>query len=229
MGVWSYRSDARFSVLAKAALGSVTNAGTLFFTVSGNADKHFVPITSNPLQTTSYAAFNFGSQDAISYSRTGLSYKLGDTEYGTNKNYNLRWIRVTNTLYILDRCIFNNITWDQANNLVNQLNEGGYCEIDGVRYKAKLLKDDGDYYSVNYNEESNVSDWGKLRKVCQDNDSIMHWRNMLSFTGDLNRNGNGHVIRGGDFAWYWNYTGGSDFRSDINDRIGFRPALELVE
>ena len=199
-----------------APVGIPIEAGSLYY-IDGT-DKKFISPTSTPTQKYSYASYRTGN-----FYSTKIFY-IGDTQTGDNAQYNLTWIRVSDNLYILDRVIFNDISYDQATALVAQLNGNGVV-IDGTHYRVRILSDSGaSLGGIPSIDQDAYSDWGKLRKACNDDDSLMHWQGIYSLTSYPSGT-YGRILRGGIYAGaHTNVTDGFS----ISDEFGFRPVLELI-
>lgn len=181
------------------------------------SSKKFIAPASAPSDDRTYANYS---------NYAGQTFYLGDTQTGSNAQYNLTWIRVSDDMYILDRAIFNYISYSQATSLINQLNRGSGVVIDGIHYTVKMLSDSSSNINGStINNDATATDWGKLRKACNGQDSLMHWKNMYSWTSATSYGL--HVLRGFGSAsdWYGGDGYGNYGDYNGNRNVGFRPAL----
>ena len=130
----------------------------------------------------------------------------------------LKFIHKGKTLLVSDRCIKNEISWDQLNE--RKLVFGNKTiEIDGIKYRIRLLtSNEWDNLIVKYTPEDSDSHWQDMCSWCQNIYSINYLKRYYSI--DLTY----RVLRGYPTVSYFCYTTSFTFYTNY----GWRPVLEVL-
>lgn len=139
--------------------------------------------------------------------RPGQAISFGDAV----PNKAISWVPA-NGLLIADRCLLNNISWDDLD--AQGLIFGKEIKVQGFRFMARLLKVGDD--------EDVPNEWDTALDAVGEDDALWHWRKLF-FWGQESVPGvaSSRAIRGSVSARRW-YYGSSSYR---DADLGFRPAL----
>ncbi len=138
------------------------------------------------------------------------------------KDFLINWIELAPDLYIADRNLINNISWDS-------LNEAGLV------FGNKRLLIDGEYYALRLPSGSDGkpgkygrgchNEWDQMMDLCHEDNNLAHWYFMYNWCKeDHFEEYRNHVVRGSYPAR--EIIGFSSNFRDFN--IGWRPVLQRL-
>lgn len=194
-----------------ASIGSVVTGGT--FKINGvTTAPATMPYSSS--YTSDHASDGTATGNLPAYSSSN-TYAFGDSE-GQGKD--LKWVKVSDKLFIADRNLLCSISWNQISSL-GFLNGSTTVTIEGKTYKIRLISG---------GESSAGGEWNTyvVNGSAGTSNSVWHWEGCYSWCSETTANGysNCRPVRGYDSAADWN----CDDATRTYWNYGFRPALELV-
>ena len=136
---------------------------------------------------------------------------IGDTI----SSFAIQWVRLSNGLLVADRCICNNVSWEQLN--ASGLVFGKVIQIDGSWYLCRCLKVGA--------KGGDSNEWDVALAEAGEDDGIWHWKGQY-FWGQETPEGwaSSRAVRGYYSARLWSYY----YVSNRFVYVGFRPALEAL-
>ena len=182
--------------------GSVFSFGTMSVTNDGVTTALTMP--TNPVDEGdlySYSGDSYGSNVTTYSNPTSITF--GDSVDGKKLN----WVKASNTLYICDRNLWNNISYNDLDTLGYGETDNTVVTIDGQTFKVRLLTDD---------------EWTSYVAPNSINGRPYYWSYCYSWTSTLD--GSYRGLRG----YYSSVRRGYYYPSDRYYYGGFRPALELI-
>lgn len=110
------------------------------------------------------------------------------------KGYLISWIELAPDLYIADRNLINNISWDSLND-AGLVSGNKRLLIDGEYYALRLPSGSdgkpGEYGCGCHNE------WDQMMDLCHENDELTHWLGLYSWSKEAHfENYGDHIVRG---------------------------------
>lgn len=151
-----------------------------------------------------------GEAQAVGVSYNGETISFEDTVPGKE----IQWVNV-NGLLIADRCLCNNISWEQLNALGLVL--GSIIRIDGEFYFCRCLKVGA--------KEGDPNEWDTALDVAGDSNELWHWNRQFFWGQETTNSTSYRGVRGYHSARRWRY-GTASLR---HVGVGFRPALEPLD
>lgn len=136
---------------------------------------------------------------------------IGDTI----SSFGIQWVRLSNGLLVADRCICNNVSWEQLNE--SGLVFGKVIQIDGSWYLCRCLKVGA--------KGGDPNEWDVALAEAGEDDEVWCWKGQY-FWGQETLEGRApyRAVRGYHSARCWSCNGAA-FRGAT---VGFRPALEAL-
>lgn len=136
---------------------------------------------------------------------------IGDTI----SSFAIQWVRLSNGLLVADRCICNNVSWEQLN--ASGLVFGKVIQIDGSWYLCRCLKVGA--------KGGDPNEWDAALAEAGEDDEVWCWTGQYFWGQETPEDWvSGRAVRGFHSARDWNYY---DATSRIVN-VGFRPALEAL-
>lgn len=143
----------------------------------------------------------------------GVLYNSGQIRLGESvPGKEIQWVRLSSGLLIADRCVCNQISWEQLH--TQGLVFGTPFQIDGQFYLCRCLKVGA--------EDGVPNEWDAALDETGEDNEIWHWDDWYSWGQEATSSGLTCAVRGCRSARYW------DDRTAANRGVlaGFRPALE---
>lgn len=168
-----------------------------------------MPIPSNPTYDGDIIGYRRAEDISIANSVAG-------------KDFLITWIELAPDLYIADRNLINNISWESLNDA-------------GLVSGNKRLLIDGEYYALRLPSGCDGKageygrgchdEWDQMMDFCDQDDNLSHWRSIYSWCKESYFEENEHrTVRGCASACEcWHYSCG--IRTDW---IGWRPVLQRL-
>lgn len=158
-----------------------------------------IKVPTNPTWTGDVTAYDKKGSGVTS--EITLDTALNDAAYQAKAIY------IGNGVFVCDRCMLNYISWRQIH--------AALSADKPAKDWSKLVK----LRNITSDEYDLLCD------VTNEDDDLMHWKNMLSWTDTIhNKNTSGRVLRGHSSARYSN----GDSVTVYSSGLGFRPAFESL-
>lgn len=136
---------------------------------------------------------------------------IGDTI----SSFAIQWVRLSNGLLVADRCICNNVSWEQLN--ASGLVFGKVIQIDGSWYLCRCLK-----VGV---KGCDPNEWDATLAEAGEDDEVWCWMGQYFWGQETPEDWvSGRAVRGWVSARHWDYNDATI----RNVGVGFRPVLDAL-